>query len=149
MKKYKELIKNMGLLTLSNFGSKILSFFLVPLYTAVLSTKDYGNFDFVTVTASLLIPLLTLNISEGALRFLLDKEKNKKQIFNICTKIIVNANSERLSIANAKRFFLRMFFLPVFSRRFCGNLQKCSLEASFRAITAFIGNIYNSKLCCF
>lgn len=84
MKKYKELMKNIGLLTLSNFGSKLLMFFLVPLYTAVLTTEEYGKFDFLYVTISLLVPLLTLNISEGAMRFLLDKDKSQEKKKYIC-----------------------------------------------------------------
>lgn len=90
MKKYKELLKNVGLLTLSNFGSKLLGFFLIPLYTAILSTEEYGNFDFINVTISLLIPLLTVNISEGAWRYLLDKNisyNKKKQVCAISLKI--------------------------------------------------------------
>lgn len=87
MKKYKELLGNVGLLTLSNFGSKLLSFLLVPLYTSVLTTEEYGNYDFVNVTISLLIPILTLNISEAALRFLLDSKKNKKDVCNISLRI--------------------------------------------------------------
>ena len=79
MKKYLELLKNIGILTLSNFGSKILSFLLVPLYTAMLSAEEYGNFDFINVTISLLIPLLTLNISEAALRFLLDSKRTEDE----------------------------------------------------------------------
>lgn len=92
MKKYKELLKNIGVLTLSNFGSKLLSFFLIPLYTAVLTTEEYGNFDFISVTISLLIPLLTINIAEGAWRYLLDEklgDDKKKQICGISFKITI------------------------------------------------------------
>lgn len=80
LKKYFELLKNFGLLTISNFGSKLLSFFLVPLYTSILSTEDYGNYDFIYTTISLLIPLLTIDISGAALRFLLDKKKKDESI---------------------------------------------------------------------
>ena len=45
MSKYLYLIKNIGVLTLSNLGSKILAFLLIPLYTSVLSTEQYGVFD--------------------------------------------------------------------------------------------------------
>ena len=64
MNKYKELIKNIGLLTVSNFGSKILSFLLVPLYTAKLTTEQYGSYDYIYTTISLLIPILKINISK-------------------------------------------------------------------------------------
>lgn len=84
MKKYRELLKNIYFLTISNFGSKILIFLLVPLYTKQLSTQEYGNYDFIYVTISLLIPLLTLNIFDGATRFLLDKESKFEEKEIIC-----------------------------------------------------------------
>ena len=43
--KYKYLFKNVGLLTLSNFGGKILTFLLIPLYTKYLTTSEYGIYD--------------------------------------------------------------------------------------------------------
>ena len=86
MKNYKELVKNIGVLTLSNFGSKILGFLLIPLYTSALSTSEYGSYDFIYTTISLLIPLLTLNISESALRFLLEKKYSNNQIIRITFK---------------------------------------------------------------
>lgn len=81
--KYKYLLKNMGLMTISNFASKILSFLLVPLYTTVLTTQEYGTYDLYTTTAFLLIPLFSVCISDAVLRFTLDKEKDIKDIFSI------------------------------------------------------------------
>ena len=43
MGQYSKLGKNVALITLGNFASKILSFFLIPLYTAVLTTAEYGT----------------------------------------------------------------------------------------------------------
>lgn len=68
MGKYKYLAKNIGLLAVSNFTTKILTFFLVPLYTAVLSTTDYGIYDLFFTTIGVLLPIVTLNIQEGVLR---------------------------------------------------------------------------------
>lgn len=83
MNKYKYLIKNMGLLTISNFGSKILSFILIPIYTNYLTTVEYGTFDLFNTTISLLMPILTINIMSAVLRFSLDENSNKKEIFSI------------------------------------------------------------------
>ena len=58
-------MKNMGLLTIGNFASKLLSFLLVPLYTNVLTTKEYGTFDIVVTTISLLLPILSVNIIDA------------------------------------------------------------------------------------
>lgn len=57
-KKYSYLAQNTLLLTLSSFGSKFLAFFLVPLYTNVLTTSDYGIADIVTTSVTLLIYVL-------------------------------------------------------------------------------------------
>nr|HAK42623.1 polysaccharide biosynthesis protein [Clostridium sp.] len=62
MNKYKYLAKNMGFLTISNFGTKILSFFLVPLYTSILTTEEYGTYDLFNTTIGILVPFLTLNV---------------------------------------------------------------------------------------
>ena len=81
MSKYKEFMKNMGILMLSNFSTKLLAFFLVPLYTAVLTTSEYGNYDIIHAAITLVFPILTLDITEGAMRFLLDKTANKEKIY--------------------------------------------------------------------
>lgn len=86
MKKYIYLIKNMGLLTISSFGSKLLSFFLVPLYTSILTTKDYGIYDVFNTTIMLLIPILTSGMLEAVLRFPLTDKKNKNEIYLIGAK---------------------------------------------------------------
>ena len=91
MRKYKHLIKNIGLLTISNFGSKILTFLLVPLYTGVLSTAEYGSYDILMTTINLLLPILTLNISESVMRFSLEKNSSTKEIFSVGLKVIVRA----------------------------------------------------------
>lgn len=43
--KYGDLSKNTLLFTINSFGSKLITFLLVPLYTNVLSTNDYGTAD--------------------------------------------------------------------------------------------------------
>lgn len=83
MSGYKNLIKNVGLLTLSNFATKLLSFFLVPLYTSVLTTGEYGTYDLFNTTVSLLVPLLTIDIQEAVLRFSMDKDAKHGEIFSI------------------------------------------------------------------
>lgn len=86
MNKYKYLIKNIGLLTLSSFATKLISFFLVPLYTNILSTTEYGTYDLFNTTIGILIPILTLNIQESVMRFALDKKYNRNAIVTIATK---------------------------------------------------------------
>ena len=87
----KYLLKNVGLLTLSNFGSKILVFLLVPIYTRLLSTEEYGIYDIYLTTITLLIPILSLNIVEAVMRFALDKKIEKSKVLSIGIKIVIKS----------------------------------------------------------
>lgn len=86
----KYLAKNVGLISIGTFSTSLLSFFLVPLYTSVLSTADYGNYDLVNTTVALIMPFLTLSIEEPVMRFALDKgNKDLKNIFTVGIKHVV------------------------------------------------------------
>ena len=80
--KNKVLIKNVLLFTLGSFGSKIVTFLMVPLYTAVLSTSDYGTVDLLQSTAQLLIPILLLSIQDATLRFSMDPKYEIKDVLS-------------------------------------------------------------------
>lgn len=80
MGKYRYLLKNVGLMAIGQFGSRILSFLLVPLYTSILSAADYGTFDLYSTIVQLLVPVLTLNIYDAMLRFALDGKEDIKQV---------------------------------------------------------------------
>lgn len=101
MKGYKKLGKNIILLTVGNFASKVLSFFLVPFYTTVLSTKEYGSADILTTSINLILPIFSMLIYESVLRFLLDDTNDKKQIITIGLMI------------NLIGFFVFLFFSPL------------------------------------
>lgn len=92
MGKYTYFLKNIGLMTLSNFASKILSFLLVPLYTSVLSTADYGLYDIYTTTAFLLVPLLSGAVSQAALRFSMDATSDRSQVFSEAIRTFIQAS---------------------------------------------------------
>ena len=68
MKELKSLARNTGFLVIGQFGTKLLSFFLVPLYTNVLTTVEYGTFDLMNTSISLLVPIFTLNITSVPLK---------------------------------------------------------------------------------
>ena len=78
MEKYKYLVKNIGALTIGQFGTNFLVFLLVPIYTSILSTEDYGTYDLIYNTVLLLVPFLTLNIAESTLRFSIDNNSEKE-----------------------------------------------------------------------
>ncbi|CCY05105.1 MAG: oligosaccharide flippase family protein [Eggerthellaceae bacterium] len=86
--KYQTLVKNLGLFALSGFIPKAISFFLVPLYTSILSTSEYGIADLISTTVLLLIPLFTAQVQDAVLRFTLDKSYDNKTVFSVGIKTV-------------------------------------------------------------
>lgn len=87
--KYKYLAKNTLIFSISNFGSKILTFLLVPLYTYVLSTSDYGTADAIITTSNLLVYVFTINIADAVLRFTINKKDNQGEILSYGIKVTI------------------------------------------------------------
>ena len=85
--RFKKLGNNTILLSIGIFSSRILLFILVPVLTYSLSTEEFGIADLVTTTIQMLAPLLSLVASEALIRFALDLDKDKKQLFTISTII--------------------------------------------------------------
>lgn len=87
--KYKGLSGNILLFSISSLGHKILAFLLIPLYTSFLSPEQYGTIDLIGNTVSLLLPIFTLNISEGVMRFTIEDKHNDSYLAlglkTICT----------------------------------------------------------------
>lgn len=85
--KFKYLFMNTGLLMIGNFSSKILVLLLVPFYTSILSTAEYGNYDLIYSTVQLLFPVLSLNIIDGVMRFSINAGKDEqKDVFTTGVK---------------------------------------------------------------
>ena len=81
------LIKETAWFAIGNFGSKILSLLLVPLYTNILSTSEYGTVDIVSTTISLAIPVLTLSLQDAAFRYAMENGLQKKSVVSDCLLI--------------------------------------------------------------
>ena len=62
MGKYKRLLSNTAILGAGTFASKVLVLLLMPFYTSILSTAEFGTADLISQTANLLIPLAAVGI---------------------------------------------------------------------------------------
>ncbi|MBQ8621501.1 MAG: polysaccharide biosynthesis C-terminal domain-containing protein [Oscillospiraceae bacterium] len=85
----KALYKNTGILAMGTLCSKIFTFLLLPLYTAKLTTSDYGTVDVLQTVASFAVPFITLQLSSGIFRFLIDQKKLEGQAMVITTGILI------------------------------------------------------------
>ena len=94
MNETKRLIKNTGFLAIGNLGAKIAAFVLLPLYTSILSTSDYGTYDYIVALNAFLLPVISLCILEAMFRFVIDTgnegEDYQRTVTNAFVVVIAN-----------------------------------------------------------
>lgn len=72
MDEAKRLVKNTGIIAVGGMATKLVQFFLLPLYTSVLSTAEYGTVDYINTIAVFLVPVVSLLMDEALFRYLID-----------------------------------------------------------------------------
>lgn len=76
-KKYKKLAGNTIIFFIGTFGSKVLSFLIVPLYTYVLTPAEYGQIDLFTTAIRMMVPFTSIMFADAILRFVASEEIDK------------------------------------------------------------------------
>ncbi|MBQ9947334.1 MAG: polysaccharide biosynthesis C-terminal domain-containing protein [Oscillospiraceae bacterium] len=83
MDKYQKLANNTIVLAIGQFGSKLLVYLMLGFYTSMLGTEGFGDVTNIINASALLISVVTLSISEGVLRYGLDKGNNRRHVLSI------------------------------------------------------------------
>lgn len=104
MSRGKELTKNTLIITAGRVATQFVSFLLLPLYTTLLTTEEFGTVDFIMTLVSLLVPVVSLMIDQGVFRNLLGCETEEEK-----TRVISSAYmSLFISSAAAVSFYLAL-----------------------------------------
>ena len=85
MSREKQLAKNTLIITVGKICTQLITFFLLPLYTGILSTEEYGIVDVLNTLVSLLLPIVTFQVEQAMFRELIEvrtKENKKKGIIS-------------------------------------------------------------------
>lgn len=104
MSRGKTLFKNTMIITIGKVATQMITFFLLPLYTAILSTEEYGTVDLLNTLISLLLPIVTFQVEQAVFRFLIDNRENREEIDK-------NISSAFFSIILQCIVYLGIFFL--------------------------------------
>lgn len=154
--KYIALTKNTVLFTISSFGSKMISFLLVPLYTYILSTSEFGTVDLMSSTASLLIPLITVNIQDAVMRYTLDKNYDSEDVINVGIKVNLIGNIvliislfliQRVGIINLELRYL-LFLYTSFLFGALNNCLTMYLKAIDKVSIIVVSGLLNTGITC-
>mgnify|MGYP002656771605 FL=1 len=96
MSRQKDLAKNTAILTVGKVCTQCISFFLLPLYTAILSAEDYGTFDLFVTYATLLLPLINWQLDQGLFRFMLDYRGNKNEQKKLFSTLLLSSTVQNI-----------------------------------------------------
>ena len=154
MSRKTELAKNTAILTVGKLCTQCISFFLLPLYTAILSTEEYGTFDLLVTYSALLLPLVNWQLDQGLFRFMLDYRGNKEEESKLLSTLLFSSMMQsvvyfgmyliitpKLHIENAY-FLLLYVILQVFTALFL----QCQIYGSI----FYLGNNNDNIKCyCF
>lgn len=111
MSKTADLAKNTLLIAISKVSTQLVMFFMLPLYTAALSTSEYGAVDLIITYGGLFAPLIMLNVQQAIFRYLIDARSDRETQ----NKIITNAIEITIlvSLGVGLVYFIANFFVNV------------------------------------
>ena len=98
MNKYQTLAANTILMSVGTFGSKLLVFLMVRFYTGYLTPAEYGTADLITQTANLLIPLVSLDITDAVFRFAAERRGGRTEAFSVGLRVITLGSAGMLLV---------------------------------------------------
>lgn len=107
-------MKDFGVYTIGNLGSKLITFLMVPLYTYCLKQPaDYGYYDVCLTLCFLLVPVVTLQMRDGAFRFLLgnDDEGKKAAIITFACRTLMATSVAIVAVAASISLFYPIKYL--------------------------------------
>lgn len=139
MKQEKELIKNTFIIAMGKFSTQIVSFLLVSLYTAKLTTQEYGSYDLIITIITFITPFITLTLEESMFRFLIDA-KSKKEEKCIITQTVLTILT-MLSIACLIIFLIIKIFSIKITIYFIPYVIAVVLMAMMNALVRGLGKI--------
>lgn len=85
-------------MSIGTFGSKLLVFLMVRFYTGYLTPAEYGTADLITQTANLLIPLVSLDITDAVFRFAADRRSGRAGAFSVGLRVITLGSAGMLLV---------------------------------------------------
>ena len=132
-------MKDIGVYAIGNIGSKLITFLMVPMYTYyVHDTSDFGYYDLCLTVCLLLVPFVTVQLRDGAFRFLLDCDDDtlRHRIVTFVSRTLIATMALSLLIALAMALFTNIRYLGYA----VGLLIAMSLQEVYSQVFRGLGN---------
>ncbi len=97
--KGKQFVKSFGIYAIGEFGMKIITFLLMPLYTYyVEKPSDYGIYDFCLTICFALMPIISVRLRSGIFRFIIDNEDEEARKGYITATTLILATTVAMTL---------------------------------------------------
>lgn len=147
MSKKKDLMKNTIIIFCGKVCTQLISFFLLPLYTGYLATKDYGIVDLITTYVTLLVPIITLELEMSIFRYLVDsrgKDKETKKLMSNNFLVLLSA----LLIFSILYIVVTSFWKFDFRWLILIDIIICTFSGNFLQISRGMGRTLDYSISC-
>ena len=94
-----QLARNTLIITIGRISTQFVNFLLLPLYTALLTTREYGSVDLVMTIVQLCYPVSSLMIDQAAFRFLLGCRTQQQKQKMITSAFVILCACSLLTVA--------------------------------------------------
>ena len=147
MNKKKQLAKNTIIIFFGKVCTQLISFLLLPLYTAYLATSEYGIVDLIQTYVTLLVPIITLELEMSIFRWLIDsrgKDKETKKLISNDFYILFLS----LGIFSILFLIVISFVHIPFKFIILIDIIVCVLSGNFLQISRGLGKITDFSISC-
>lgn len=150
MDKYKKLVSNTVIFAIGTFSSKVLVFLLMPLYTRVLTDAEYGVTDLIVQTGNLLLPLVSLGIVNAVIRFGLDRDIRKHDVFTtglvtilagFCIMLLAYPLLDMLDFLSGHTMLIYAFVLMSSLRSLCSQFVRARGQVRLYAVDGILSTV--------
>lgn len=139
MSKASTLLKNTAVVSIGKICTQLITFFLLPLYTAVLTSEEYGVVDLLNTLVSLFLPIVTLQLEQGIFRYLIDCRQNKEQQKKVISSTFIFI--ARQTVIYIIIFIIASFFINNPYKYFLAtNLVACMFSSVMLQICRGLGD---------
>lgn len=155
--RYKKLFSDTVVFAIGTFSSKLLVYFLMPLYTKVLTTEQYGVTDLLVQAGNLIYPFATAGIVSAIVRFGLDRSYRRKDVFTnglrtifigLAVLLAVCPLISKIPLISGYGLYVYLFVLCCCMRAICsqfvraiGLVKLYALDGVLSTLTTIIFNI--------
>lgn len=150
----KQFIKSSFVYFTGSVLTRLVSFFLLPIYTRLISTEDMGYYDYSLSMLNILIPVICFQIWSGIMRFMFDQECEQakyKAIFNgliilFCSILLYTMIFIVLELSNTINllFLIYLYGLFMMLRNTYGHIARGFGLNKVYAISGVVASIFIS-----